>query len=99
MSDIAVAADRGAWRAAPRGDARDARGAADARRVLQLALAGLWLLDGVLQYQAFMFSKGFSQMMADTAAGNPHVVADPITWNATFIEHHLVLLNAIFAAI
>jgi hypothetical protein len=52
-----------------------------AARVLQLALAGLWLLDGVLQYQAFMFSKGFSQMLADTAAGNPGVVGRPIAWS------------------
>ena len=59
--------------AARRGDAVAARGAADARRVLQLALAGLWLLDGVLQYQAFMFTKGFSQMLADTAGGQPGV--------------------------
>jgi hypothetical protein len=31
-----------------------ARESADARRVLQLVLAGLPLLDGVLQYQASM---------------------------------------------
>ena len=99
MSDIAVAAGRGARRAARRGDAVAARGAADARRVLQLALAGLWLLDGVLQYQAFMFSKGFSQMLADTAAGNPGVVGRPITWNASLVEHHAVLLNAVFATV
>jgi len=89
MSDIAVAAGRGARRAARRGDAVAARGAAEARRVLQLALAGLWLLDGVLQYQAFVFSKGFSQMLADTAAGNPGVVGRPITWNARAGHHHL----------
>ena len=47
----------------------------DARRRLQLALAGIWLLDAVLQFQAFMFSKGFSQMLGATAAGNPAVIA------------------------
>jgi hypothetical protein len=41
------------------------------RRVLQLALAFIWLLDGVLQYQPFMFTNGFSQMLCGTAAGNP----------------------------
>jgi hypothetical protein len=76
-----------------------ARGAPGARRLLQLALAGIWLLDGVLQYQSFMFSKGFSQMLAGTASGNPGVVASPINWNATLVEHHAVLLNAIFATI
>ena len=62
-------------------------------------LAGIWLLDGVLQYQSFMFSKAFGQMIAGTAAGNPAVIARPITWNATLVEHHGVLLNTIFATI
>jgi len=99
MSDIAAAGGRGTWRAALRSDAVAARGAADTRRVLQLGLAGLWLLDGVLQYQAFMFSKGFGQMLADTAAGNPAVISRPITWNTTLVAHHAVLLNTIFATI
>ena len=34
-----------------------------------------------------------------TAAGNPAVIARPITWDATLVEHHLVLLNTIFATI
>ena len=97
MSEIAVAEGRAAWRS--RLGAGEARGAPDVRRVLQLALAGIWLLDGVLQYQAFMFSKGFGQMLADTASGNPGVIATPISWDATLIQHHAVLLNAIFATI
>jgi hypothetical protein len=79
--------------------AAPAEAAPDARRLLQLALAGIWLLDGVLQYQSFMFSKGFSHMLAGTASGNPGAVASPINWNATLIEHHAVLLNSIFATI
>ena len=73
--------------AAPRGGAgwapRPAGGESpDARRALQLVLAGLWLLDGVLQYQPFMYTKGFTQMLAGTADGNPAVIARPITWDA-----------------
>ncbi len=49
------------------------------RRALQLALAALWLLDAVLQYQTFMFSQGFPRMLAATAAGNPASVAGPVT--------------------
>jgi hypothetical protein len=49
------------------------------RRALQLALAALWLLDAVLQYQTFMFSQGFPRMLAATAAGNPAGVAGPVT--------------------
>ncbi len=71
----------------------------DLRRKLQLTLAVSWLLDGVLQYQPFMFSKGFPQMLAGSSSGNPAVVASPITWSATFIDHHLVAVNAIFATV
>ncbi len=71
----------------------------DIRRALQLALAAVWLLDAVLQYQSFMFTKGFGQMLAGTAPGNPAVVAKPITWNATLIDHHLVAINTTFATI
>jgi hypothetical protein len=99
MSEIAAAGVRPARRGRQAAGAEAARDAPDARRLLQLALAGLWLLDGVLQYQAFMFSKDFTGMLSDTASGNPAVVARPITWNASLVQHHLVLVNAIFATI
>jgi hypothetical protein len=69
------------------------------RRKLQLALGVIWLLDGILQYQAFMFTKAFPQMLASSASGNPAVIAAPITWSATQITHHLVAANAVFATI
>ena len=69
MSDMAVAGGRAAWRGRLGTETLAAREAPDARRVLQLALAGLWLLDAVLQYQSFMYSKSFTQMIAATAAG------------------------------
>jgi hypothetical protein len=99
MSDIAVAGGHGAWHARLGVETGAARAAADARRVLQLGLAGIWLLDGVLQYQSFMFSKAFGQMLGATAAGNPGVIASPISWDARLVEHHAVALNAIFATI
>ena len=79
--------------------ARPAVARLDTRRALQLGLAGIWLLDGVLQYQPFMYTKAFAQMLAGTAAGNPSVIARPITWDANLVQHHLVLLNTIFATI
>jgi hypothetical protein len=69
------------------------------RRRLQLVLAGIWLLDAVLQYQSFMFTKAFAQMLGATAAGNPAIIADPITWSARLIGDHVVVMNAIFATI
>src|SRR5580693_3400632 len=69
----------------------------DARRGLQLALAAIWLLDGLLQYQSFMYTQAFGLMIGGTAQGNPGVIARPISWNAAFVEHHLALLNTGFA--
>ncbi len=74
----------------------------DGRRTLQLALATVWLLDGVLQLQPFMFatgSHGFSGMLGSMAAGNPSGVARSITWNATVVDHHAVAANSAFALI
>ncbi len=71
----------------------------DARRVLQLVLAAIWLLDGLLQYQSFMYTEAFGLMIGNTAPGNPGVIARPISWNADLVEHHLVVLNTIFATI
>jgi hypothetical protein len=74
----------------------------DGRRLLQLALATVWLLDGVLQLQPFMFTAGahgFSGMLSGTATGNPHVVAQTIIWNASIVGHHAVATDAAFAFI
>jgi len=73
--------------------------AADVRRRLQLGLAGIWLLDAILQFQEFMFSHGFSQMLAGTAPGNPGFIASPISWAARIIDHHGTVTNALFALI
>jgi hypothetical protein len=97
MGEIAAAAGRPAWRATPGPAAGTAWQAPDARRVLQLALAAIWLLDAVLQYQSFMFTKAFGQMLAATAPGNPAVIASPISWDARLVEHHDVALNTVFA--
>jgi hypothetical protein len=104
MSEVAVESGRAGWRARlgatePAGGQSRATTGLDARRALQLGLAGIWLLDGVLQYQPFMYTKAFGQMLAGTADGNPAVIARPITWQAGLVEHHLVLLNTIFATI
>ena len=72
----------------------------DTRRRAQLLLAAIWLLDGVLQYQPFMFTKDFgTQVLAPTAQGNPAVIADPITWAARIVTDHPIGTNAAFATI
>ena len=97
MSDMTVAGGRLTRRGSPGTAAGTGVRSADSRRVLQLVLAGIWLLDGLLQFQPFMFTKAFGQMLAATAPGNPGVIARPITWDASLIEQHDVALNAIFA--
>jgi len=81
------------------GTAAHAAAALDPRRKLQLALGVIWVLDGILQYQPSMFTKSFPAMLAASAQGNPAVVAGPITWSAGLIDHHVVVLNAVFATV
>lgn len=80
----------------------DAGGSARWLRGLQLALATIWLLDGVLQLHPFMFTPGadgFSGMISATSKGNPSWVAHSITWNANFVDHHATVANGCFALI
>ena len=100
MSEVAVAVGgRTTLHGRLGAEPRPAAATLDARRAVQLGLAGIWLLDGVLQYQSFMYTKAFGQMLAGTATGNPSVIARPITWDATLVEHHLVFINTIFATV
>jgi hypothetical protein len=100
MSENSVVTGAAAWPAS--GDATGAArtwAAPSFRRWLQLGLAAIWLLDAVLQLQSFMFGKGFSQMLAASAAGNPWFIADPITWSARLIADHPTWTNAAFASV
>ncbi|NNN03011.1 MAG: hypothetical protein HKL87_03335, partial [Acidimicrobiaceae bacterium] len=47
------------------------------RRGIQLSLGGLWLLDGLLQWQPFMFTRGFANsVLHPTLSGQPAVLAE-----------------------
>lgn len=64
----------------------------------QIALGLLWLIDGALQFQPYMFGKGFvTGVLLPTAAGQPSFIGTPITWVAHVIEPHVALFNG-FAA-
>ena len=72
----------------------------DRRRILQLALAAVWLLDAVLQLQPFMFSRAFGPtMLGPTARGNPGVIAHPITDVSRSIGLHSVGFNSAFVVV
>lgn len=84
---------------APQAVSHPVAAAVDRRGWLRLALAAIWVLDGLLQYQPFMFTAGFAKTLTATASGNPGVVASPITWSAGIIAAHPVWTNAVFATI
>ena len=68
------------------------------RQSLRMVLGCIWLLDGALQLQSFMFTKGFAHgIIAPSASGQPLFVAGPVEWNARLIAGHPVLLNGLFA--
>ena len=70
------------------------------RRTLQVALGLIWLLDAALQFQPYMFTRAFpSQVIQGSAAGNPALIANPITWSAGLMARHIAVCNALFATI
>jgi hypothetical protein len=71
--------------------------ASDSRRAFQTVLGLIWLLDGALQFQPFMYSKGFIQMLTGTAAGQPHWLASSIDWAADLAQSNLTVFNTLFA--
>jgi hypothetical protein len=73
--------------------------ASDGARVLQTWLGVLWLLDGALQFQPFMYGSGFVQMVNGMATGQPTWLGDTITWAAGTLQAHQVVLNTAFALI
>ena len=71
-----------------------------ARRRLQLVLAGLWVLDGMLKLQPFMFTKDFAPMTLGAASdGAPSWLADPINWAKNLMSGHPVGLMIVFALV
>jgi hypothetical protein len=59
----------------------------------------LWLLDGGLQLQPFMWGTGFAtQVIAPAANGQPDLIARPIHWSAHLIAAHPLAWDLLFAA-
>jgi hypothetical protein len=72
--------------------------AARLTRIGQVVLGLLWLIDGLLQFQPYMFGKTFiTGVLLPNAVGQPGIIASPITWIANLIEPHVVIFN-VFAA-
>ena len=74
--------------------------AVGAQRRFQVALGLIWLVDGALQLQPFMFSRSFvTQIIAPNAIGQQGFVAAPVTFMAHLIEPRVALFNLFAAAI
>ena len=70
------------------------------RRWLQLGLGVVWLLDAALQFQPFMFGRGFvTQIVDPSAMGSPAVIAHSVTGTGSVILAHAALFNGAFAVV
>ncbi len=102
MSSGAVNVDAGALGRA--GSARLAARAreyfaSDSQRTIQTLLGLIWLLDGGLQFQSFMYGKGFIQLLTNLTAGQPHWVSSSVTWGATTLHSQQAVFNTAFALV
>jgi hypothetical protein len=70
------------------------------QRVLQIVLGLFWVLDAALQFQPFMFGRGFVQAnILANAQGQPFVVGDLITHIGNFLAPDIAVWNTFFALV
>jgi len=69
----------------------------DSRRTIQSVLGLIWLLDAGLQFQSFMYSNGFIQMLTGMQPGQPHWLASSMNWATGIANAHLDFWNTLFA--
>jgi hypothetical protein len=70
------------------------------RRRLQVILGCIWFLDGLLQLQPYMFTRGFAlNVIAPAANGQPAFVADGVRFAASMIGHHPAATDLLFAGV
>lgn len=69
-------------------------------RAGQIALGALWLADGALQFQPYMFGRSFvTGVLLPSAEGQPGFIGSPISWVAHLIEPRVALFNACAATL
>jgi hypothetical protein len=84
----------------PRRAADTPRFVTDRRRWLQLALAAIWIIDGLLQCQTFMFTPSFAKnFLGVGGGGDPAWVTASIHWAWGIVAASPVLGNAAFATL
>jgi hypothetical protein len=73
--------------------------ASDRRRAFQTALGLIWLLDGALQFQSFMYSNGFLESVNGVAAGQPQWLASTVDAGTDVARLNLTVFNTLFALV
>lgn len=69
-------------------------------RAIQVALGAIWLADGALQLQPYMFSPPFlTVLIASNAQGQPGIIHDTIVALVLLAAPHHVIWNAAFALV
>jgi hypothetical protein len=67
-------------------------------RTIQVLLGLIWLLDGALQFQPYMFSNNFlNQTIGSMAPGQPSVIGQPIVWIVSLFHPIHGFMNVLFA--
>lgn len=69
----------------------------DSQRTLQTVLGSIWLLDGALQFQSFMYGRDFIQMLSGMAGGQPGWLHDSVLWGAHTLQSNQGLWNTLVA--
>jgi hypothetical protein len=70
------------------------------RRWVQLALGAVWILDAALQFQPYMFTRGFvTQIIEPAGMGSPAVISQSLMGTGQVLLSHVVIFNAAFATI
>jgi hypothetical protein len=65
----------------------------DSTRRVQTVLALIWVLVGGLQFQSFMYGKGFIQLLRGLTAGQPGWVTSSVNQGAATMESHQAIFN------
>ncbi len=99
-NDVATRAERRAPAGAAARQPTVDEALARRRRVLQIALGVVWLIDAALQFQPYMFTRGFvTDALESTAAGNPWLLYRPMIWADHFMVHGIAGWNVLFATV
>jgi hypothetical protein len=71
----------------------------DGTRTVQSLLGLVWLLDGGLQFQSFMYSRGFIEFITSQAPGQPGWLHSSLDWGAHIAGNNLGFYNTLFALV